>query len=355
MSVTISYSLKRFNSSVNPDFAAALLLYTRNTPSNIRTDTNEITYWLDNFSNKFGDDFYVFGFYRNKQLVGYAEAAYFCGERLFAFDYIVIDKIHRRNNVFYEFVDHLKSYMESNRPEYRYAVAEVPYGSGQEYPSQESRLLARLLKMQGFRIIRAPYYQPRLMLEDAESEMSADLLIYSTNGLESIRRDTYLDIVHTVYYKYYLRWKNITPNSLAAYNIHLDSLYSKIKSGVGKKQIILINGHQSVLETPNKKTVLTLHKITSFSLQALAVIILLTAAILGLKAAFNLSNASLIAVYILAISSFMAVAGIISKQAREIFKEFIELAKFVSRRKLSDSTPTEIEKESSSPADQLKK
>ena len=60
--------------------------------------------------------------------------------------------------------------------------------------------MTRLFKMQGFRVIRAPYRQPRLVLEDAESEMCADLLIYSTNSLERLRTDTYLSIVHAIYY-----------------------------------------------------------------------------------------------------------------------------------------------------------
>lgn len=355
MAARISYRLKRFLSSSEPDFAAALLLYTRNTSASIRTNTNEITYWLDNFSATFGDDFYVFGFYRNNQIVGYAEAAYFQEEALFALDYIVIEESQRRNNIFYEFVDQLKNYMETEHPEYRYAIAEVPYGPGLEHPSSESSLISRLLKMQGFRLIRASYYQPRLMIDDAESEMNADLLIYSTTKLDKIRSDTFLNIVHTIYYKYYFRWKTTTPDTLTAYHNHLDSLYSKVKAKIGKKQTVIINGHQIILATPNKKPIITVHKITSFTLQSLSVIILLTAAMLGLKVAFNLSSTSFFAVYILAIASFMAVAGIVSKQAREIFTEFAELAKFFSHKKLNDSKPTEIEKEHPSATDQLEK
>ncbi len=351
MPSNISYKLKRFTNSLDPDFAAALLVYTRNTPSHIRTDTNEITYWLNNFRAMFGDDFYVFGFYRNKQLVGFAEAAYFYEERLYAIDYIVIEESSRRNNVFYEFVDQLKGYMEREHPDYRYGVAEVPYGPSEQFPSPESRLLIRLLKLQGFRIIRASYFQPRLMLEDAESEMKGDLLIYSSARIEKIRSDTYLSIVKALYYKYYLRWKSVLPDSKQAYENHIDDLYSKIKSNIRNKQTIVVNGHQEILKSSNKKPVLTVNKIVSFSLQALTVIILLTAAMLGLKTAFNLSNASLLSIYIIAIASFMAVAGIISKPAREIFKEITELAKFFSHKKVDNLKPSEIEKESSLPPD----
>lgn len=347
-----SYMLKRFLNSHDPDFAAALLVYVRNTAPNIRTDTNEIVYWLDKFAATFNDDFYVFGFYADHQLVGYAEAAYFKEQRLIALDYITIDEAYRRNNVFYEFVDHLKRHLEEAHPEYRYGIAEVTYGSGEQYPSQQSRLTARLLKLQGFQVVRAPYYQPRLMLNDPESEMQADLLLYSPGPLESIHVDTYLAIVHTLYYDYYLKWKSVIPGDSSAYKKHLDGLYSKIQSAVKKRKTIPVNGHKTILKTPRRKPVLTLHRIVNFSLQALLVIVLLTAAMLGLKAGFKLSNTSFAAVYVLAISSFMAVAGIVSKEAREIFGEFVSLAKFFSRKRIDGSTPNELEKGASGRSDQ---
>lgn len=96
----------------------------------------------------------------------------------------------------------------------------------------------------------------------------------------------------------------------------------------------------------------TVHRIISFSFQALLVIVLLTTAMLGLKAAFNLSNTSFAAVYVLAISSFMAVAGIVSKEARLIFAEFVSLAKFFSRRKIGGSKPSDAGVGRSLPGDQ---
>jgi hypothetical protein len=172
-----SYRLMRFRSSRDPDFAAALLLYLRNTQAPVRTDTNEIAYWLDTFAKKFGTPFYAFGFYRDGQLVGYAEGAYLRDERLVVLDYLVIDEVHRRSNVFFELVDHLKRYIESEHPDYRYATVEAGYGPGQKTPTQESVLLTRLLKIQGFRVVRAPYYQPRLSLGDAENEMAGNFAL----------------------------------------------------------------------------------------------------------------------------------------------------------------------------------
>jgi hypothetical protein len=327
-----SYKLKHFQSSRDPDFASALLVYVRNTSAAIRTDTNEIAYWLDRFAEQFGHPFYVFGFYRDNELVGFAEGAYFADERLVVLDYLVIDEANRQNNVFFEFVDHLKRFLEAAHLEYRYAVVEACYGPGQEYPSQDTCLLTRLLKLQGFRVIRAPYYQPRLLLDDAESGMQADLLIYSTTNLDRIHTETYLTIVRCIYYKYYLPWQTVTKDPQEAYKKHLDSLYTRIQGELGKKQEILVNGHKKILKSSAQRPVMTLHRVTSFSLQALIVIILLTASMLGLKIAFHLSNGSFAAIYGLAAASFIAVAGIVSKNARTVFSEIVALAKHVLRK-----------------------
>src|ERR1700686_3600284 len=346
-----SYMLKRFTNSSDLDFSAALLLYVRNSEPNIRTDTNEITHWLDRFSRKFEDDFYVFGFYHNHQLVGYAEAAYFRQERGFALDYLVVDGSARRGGVFNEFVDSLRFFLEDAHPEYRYGFAEVAYGSDGPQPSQESALKIRLLKMQGFRVIKAPYYQPRLAHDDPESEIRAELLIYSASPLETIRTETYLKVVRTIYYKYYLRWKSSLPDYEEAYRAHLDRLFARIQSKIGKQQSIAINGHRAILKPMIKKPVLTVHKLVGFSAQALIVVVLLTASMLALRLTFNINAYLFITIYGLALLSFFAVAGIVSKDAREIFGELISLVKYISDRKLGGSKQIDSDKQTVSRPD----
>lgn len=339
-----SYMLRRFTSSSDLDFSSALLLYVRNTAANIRTDTNEITHWLDTFSTKFEDRFYVFGFYHNDQLVGFAEAAYFREERLFVIDYLVVDEGARRSGVFNEFVDQLRFYLEDAHPDYRYGLAEVAYGSDGPNPSQESALVIRLLKMQGFSLVRAPYYQPRLMYDYAESEIRAELLIYSRTPLEHIKTETYLSIVRTIYYKYYFRWKTVVPDSAEEYKKHLDRLFAQIQSKVGKRQSIAINGHQAILIPGRKKPVVTVHKLVGFSAQALLLIVLLTASMLALRFVFDITIPLLAIIYGIALLSFFAVAGIISKDARSIFGELVSLAKYISDKRLGGSRQTDSRK-----------
>jgi hypothetical protein len=350
-SSTSSYRLKRFLTSKDPDFASALLIYVRYTPPSIRSDSREITYWLDHYTTSFGGSLYVFGFYRNKQLVAYAQATYFPKAYLYFIDYVTIDEKHRGNNVFFELVEHMKQYLENAHPEYRYGVTEVMNEPGQDRPSAAKKSLIRLLKFSGFRVIHAPYFQPRLMLNDSESELSGSLLIYSPAPLDSIHNETYLAILRTIYYEHYLRWMSVEPGTKGAYKKHLDALYRKVEANILNKPTLVVNGYREVLPSLEKPPVMTQHRILSFSFQALSGIILLTGTMLSLKWLFNLSNTSFAAIYGLAITSFVAVAGIVSNEARVMFGEFAKLAKYFFGRRGSDWKPTELEPAPSSQSD----
>jgi hypothetical protein len=348
LSSSSSYRLKRFANSRDPDFAAALLIYVRYTPPSIRSDSREITYWIDN--DKLNDTFYVFGFYRNRQLVGYAQSAYFPSEYLYFIEYLTIDENQRRNNVFFEMVEQIKDFLENAHPDYRYGVTEVMNEPGQDQPSDAKKLLTRLLKFIGFRVIHAPYFQPRLMMNDSESELSGALLIYCPTPLESIRSETYLSILRTVYYENYLRWKGENSSVKAIYKKHLDTLYLKVESEVRKTPTLIVNGYREILSASERPPIITMHRIVSFSAQGLFIVLLLTATMLSLKWVFGLSNASFAAIYCLAISSFLALAGIVSKEARAMFQEVASLAKYFFGRRRNNSVPTELDPVKSLPS-----
>lgn len=326
--VKSSYELRRFTTSTDADLEAALRLYVKNTPSNIRTDKAEIIYWLERFSKEFQDEFYVFGFFHNRKLIGYAEAAYFRLEHIFALDYLVVDEPFRRAGAFNEFVDSLRIYLEDAHPDYKYGFAEVAQSTDNGGPSSENPLV-RLLTMQGFRAINAPYYQPRLTHDDIESEIRAHLLIYTTSPLQRIHAETYLKVVHTIYYKYYLRWNTMEPATIDEYQKHLDWLFTTIKSKIGKRKTIAIeNDHPSRQLSPAHKPMFPVNKLVWFVAQAALVIAVLTAILLGLRSAFNISEVFLFTAFILAVLTFFAVAGIKDKNARSLFGELVALVKY---------------------------
>ena len=157
-----------------------------------------------------------------------AQAAYSPIEYLYFVEYLTIAEKHRGNNVFFEMVEQMKAFLEDAHPDYRYGVTEVMNEPGRDHPSPAKQLLIRLLKFVGFRLIHAPYFQPRLTMDDCESELSGVWLMYCPTPLRSIRSLTYLSILRTIYYENYLGWKGES-SSKHAYKKHLDALYAKIQ------------------------------------------------------------------------------------------------------------------------------
>jgi len=242
------YSLRRLTRSDGAPFAAALDVYLDTIPPRIRTDTNEIAFWTDEYCRRFEDQLYIFAFYAADRVIGYAELAYFRDERVLVIDYLAISPSHRRNNVFFEFAEHIRRYLRAESLDIHYAVAEVAYDDDAN-PGPHAASLVRLLKLEGFRVAKAPYYQPRLSKENLESELPALLLI--SGGDESVRRlktATYMQIVRTIYVKHYLRWTSMYgPATLAQNQAYINELLRRIEAALGHRTTIDLNGYAEVL------------------------------------------------------------------------------------------------------------
>lgn len=242
-SITIAYSLRRFSSSKDRDFIKGLNIYSTNIETTIRTSTNEIIYWVDNYNEKFQDSFFTFGLYQNKTLVGFTQVAHFKEECMLVIDYMVIDEPFRGNNTFYEFVSLIRKYFRDF--EINFTVAEIVYNNSGLEPCQTSKYLIRLLKMAHFKVIKAPYFQPMLGINNIESEMKAVLMMYCPGEIEQIKRETYNSIVSTIYFNHYLRWYEVflTSKNKTDYLNSLNKLYGQIQTEIKDKHFIELNGH----------------------------------------------------------------------------------------------------------------
>jgi hypothetical protein len=245
----ITYELKRYKNSNAPDFSKALKLYSDNIEPEYRTDTNEIIFWTDNFQNRFGDGFYILGFYLNGLLIGFTEIAYFEEEKLVEIDYLVIDKRYRKNNAFYQFVDHITHFLQEENIVYDYIICEVGCYFENREPTEDSKTLIRLLKMAHFGVIKSAYFVPRLGKHNYESQMRAILMMYSNTEIKHIKKETYLMMINALYYKYYQRWYNeyFNEQEKKEYKIILDNLFENIKRDIGNKENIEINGYHNLL------------------------------------------------------------------------------------------------------------
>lgn len=244
-----TYELRKFSNSNSPGLIQALRLYAENIEPSYRTDTNELLYWIDNFKKRFNDAFYIVGLYMNGTLIGYAQMAYFVEEKFVEVDYLVIDKAYRKNNSFYEFVDKIAEFIAEEQIVYDYIICEVGCYFEDAGPAESAKTLMRLLKMSHFGVIKCPYYVPRLGRRNYESQMRAVLMIYATEELKQLQKETYLMITHTLLFKYYQRWYAdfFTDDENAEYKRNLDFLNDKIEKEVEARKVIEINGYQNLL------------------------------------------------------------------------------------------------------------
>jgi hypothetical protein len=333
---TITYRLKRFQSASDSGFSEALMLYAHHIPPQLRTDTNEIARWLESYSLEFEDKFMVYGFYANRNLVGYAQLAHFKAECLLVVDYLVIDQRYRKHNIFFEFTEHLRTAMRAENLLIDYTVAEVGYVAEDGEPNDYGKLLLRLLGMLGFGVVQAPYLQPQLGYENFESEIPATLLIFSGDffRVTTLKRDTYLKIVRTIYFKHYERWYSIYQDRHKEYHEQLTRLYNEIEKRIGSNTEIIVNGESqpprgvALLEEVNNEQ-------KNFRSAQVAVLFVLavTLLLLGVREIFSIPLRSVLLAFLVILIAFLAFLSLRSEAAFRAMERIISVIPLLHKPK----------------------
>jgi len=315
------YDIKRFTSSEDQDFVDALNIYNIETDVHIYTNSNDIAYWMEHCKDYQPDELFFVGFYINNRIAGFAQFVYISEEEIIFIDYMVISKHRRGNNSFYEFVSQLKDFIERSNIHFNYVVVEYPFmNHGSDEPADDAKRIIRLLKMQSFGVIRAPYYQPAHGLGNQESSMKAFLLIYSKNNLKEIRTETYLTIVSALLYKHYYRWYEKIEKNIDQYRKHLDSIYRQISAELGKKKLLKINGYKRE-EAPPRPPPETKVPYALFAL----FITLSTMAMAIINHYSQLSVIGVVVFWLLSLVSFFAiVAAFGNSKAEKVFNSLLK-------------------------------
>lgn len=213
--IETSFKIKRFESSKDKDFVKALKIYNDTIPVETKTDTNEIAFFLD-LKEQHKREMFFFGLYYNEEVVGFAECAYLIETKTIVLDYFTLRVDLNINGVFYPFFSLLQEYYSENLIDYDYIVSEVSMRTLEENVDQESYFNKILLYAEDFRLIDAPYPQPRLGINNFESNFELRLMIKSIKRIYRLKTDTFLSIVYDIYYHHYLDWyKAFMPNEEA--------------------------------------------------------------------------------------------------------------------------------------------
>jgi hypothetical protein len=255
----IIYKIKVFTSTKAKYWDEIIDIYSQNVKPNIRTSTNEIEHWIENYEKINKDTFRVIGLFANDEPIGYCQYAYFEEEQLVFIDYIVIP--NGSLPIIIAFKDLLRKYFYSEHRNIKYLIGEVAchlnYAEG--IIPFESKKMLRLFELLGFAEIKAHYFSPMLGHGNIESKMWA-ILIISITGTEydlhkpQLSKSKYLEIIKVIYYKHYGRWYKafLSDIEMMQYNIHLDDLFAQIE-GDTKEELIAVNGETPWPPPPNRK------------------------------------------------------------------------------------------------------
>lgn len=232
------FAIRLVNKASDPEYQQGLRIYNDTTPYDIKTNTNEMSRWLTADLNSSTFELLLFVLYSNSDVIGLAMLSYIPKYQLVIYDYIAIKNEYRINAVLFSYINLIQNYMCQGNYNIAYYVVEISNKNAGKSIDKESRLFKKLICLEGFGQINVKYQTLPLGLEHHESSFEAFLYVKSNDDLTSISKETFLDIVHAIYYEYYLTWYTpfLTPEKLKMFKEEsIDRCYNMLKENLSEK------------------------------------------------------------------------------------------------------------------------
>lgn len=241
------FSIKRVGKTTEDDYIKALRIYNDTTPFEIKTPTNEITYWIS--KQKVSTPFEVFAFilYLNEEIIGLSITTYIKKTKIVVDEYLAVYDQYRIQTIFLVYESLIQNYYKEKGIEISFYLTEISYKEHGKEMDRESRISLKMLCIEEYGKIDALYYALPLGLENHESNFVAHIYIKGVEPVQSISPKTYQDIVDSIYYDYWYTW----------YNAVLPSTEIEIYKKLIDKNFELIK--ESITNNNNKSTVSVLH------------------------------------------------------------------------------------------------
>mgnify|MGYP001036622888 CR=1 FL=1 len=199
-----SFSVKRIINTQDKDYIKSLSVYNRSTPVCIKTNSNEITYWIDNKNDKFQS--YVFSLFIKNINVGFAMTSFLKRKKILIIDYLALDEKYKNNTVFLSFFTLIQLYFNEFKLDINYIMVEISNKNNGTDIDKESQLFLKFLCLEDFYKINYEYTSLPLGINNTESCFNAFLYIKSADKQHSINKETFLSFVDCLYTDYYLEW-----------------------------------------------------------------------------------------------------------------------------------------------------
>lgn len=209
----VNYKIKLIKSVKDKDLTEALDIYVHNVDENSETSTSQIR---DYIQNKYNDSrkmfFYIL--YVNNKVVGFAEYGYLPKSEVLLIDYICTKP--RNHTYFYNFYhmlfENLSMMLKKSDYHIKYIITELSLKKDNEnkYIDVDSNYFRHLLTLEGFKVLKAPYYQPYCNMKNELSLMDFNIVIKPLlNGLfpkTTIDEIFYQEMLTDIYMNHYAAW-----------------------------------------------------------------------------------------------------------------------------------------------------
>lgn len=116
------FSIRRVQKATDEEYIAALRIYNETTPFEIRTETNEITYWLSQNPDNELFELYMFVLYLDDKMIGLSMTTYIKRTKVVVDEYLAVLEQYRINTIFLIYLSLIQSYYKEHNIEYSYYV-----------------------------------------------------------------------------------------------------------------------------------------------------------------------------------------------------------------------------------------
>lgn len=239
----LNYEIVHLTDTSSTYYHEALRVYCQTITYDQKTNTNEIAYWV-NHSNDFPNcKPLFFALILNNMVIGYAEWAYLVSNRILIIDYIILDSQYKSNSAFFAFFSLIINYIDSLGYDYDFITKEILCQYTQTQLHKED---IKKYELENFKVINSLYMHPQLEIGNWESNKEALLMIYQKEMQSmNFKKETYLSIVDSIYFKYYEIWDKPFWNSIdeeTQNHIALIKNKETIEENIGSENIVL-NGY----------------------------------------------------------------------------------------------------------------